>query len=216
MRSSASKSAWKSIGDADFMIRDGRAIHPSRRAVLKRLTRLSSSRAIRLLSTVTYRELLRADLPIEYTGIDINETVIESARRGFPEADWQVMGIDDLSFSAGSFDVTHCRHVLEHLPHYETAVRELFRVTSELVVICFWIPPAEDEQLHRSVRDGTYMWLNRYARRPLEDLLAKLSSSVEVEDVPFGDRLDRIYFCKVGDQTVEESSDMATVRSSRV
>src|ERR1700733_7378817 len=125
-------SLWRTTTDVDFMREKGRDDDPSHRWVTERLAGLDVARPFSLLdcgvmSGVTYRELRRAGLPVDYVGIDIGAPVIDACRAEFPEAGWYEMSVVDLAFSDNSFQVVNCRHVLEHLPYYETAVREMFR-----------------------------------------------------------------------------------------
>ncbi|MDJ1134476.1 class I SAM-dependent methyltransferase [Streptomyces iconiensis] len=150
-----------------------------------------------VMSGVTYDDLRRAGLAVDYTGVDMSDSVLADCRERRPEATWRRMNVMDLAFPDASFDVAHCRHVLEHLPYYETAVRELFRVARRYVVLCFFIVPSEPERLsRRPALDGSgYVWLNQYAPGPLDHLLRSLATSVEVIDVPEARRPNRVYVC---------------------
>ncbi|WP_406728650.1 class I SAM-dependent methyltransferase [Streptomyces sp. GD-15H] len=148
-----------------------------------------------VISGVTYRHLQQAGLAVNYTGIDIGEAALADCRELHPEAQWQQMSVTDLAFPDGSFDVVNCRHLLEHLPYYETAVRELFRVARRTVAICLFQVPREPEALLRRETANGYIWLNRYAPLPFEALLHSLSESVETVDVTADHRSNRIYFC---------------------
>lgn len=197
---------WLRDQDLDYMQREGRELHPSHRLVTDRLGQLYGDQAFSLLdlgvmSGVTYQKLTEAGLAVDYTGIDISEPIVTDCRRRFASARWEQMNAMDLSFADRSFDVVNCRHLLEHLPHFETAVREMFRVARRQVVLCLWIVPRFPERLMRREVDagGGYIWLNRYAPGPLEELLYKLSSDVEsidvLQDTPGDRRPNRIYLC---------------------
>ncbi|MEU1090209.1 class I SAM-dependent methyltransferase [Streptomyces sp. NPDC005892] len=193
-------SLWAQTSDVTHMGEEYRAAHPSHTAVTERIAALHPGAPFEMLdcgviSGVTYRHLLTAGLEVDYTGIDIGEGAITDCRRLYPEARWQQMSITDLAFRDGSFDVVNCRHVLEHLPYYETAVRELFRVARRTVVICMFQVPEESEVLLRRETANGYIWLNRYAAGPFEALLHSLSESVEVIDVPADHRRNQIYLC---------------------
>lgn len=192
---------WSRTTDLGFMRRDGRRDHPSRQTVTGRLGELFDGSFTLLdcgvMSGVTYEDLRRAGLPAAYTGVDMSDSVVADCRERLPEADWHRMSVTDLAFPDASFDVAHCRHVLEHLPYYETAVRELFRVARRYVVLCFFIVPGEPEKLDRrpALDASGYVWLNQYAPGPFERLLRTLSTSVEVIDVPDDRRPNRVYVC---------------------
>jgi ubiquinone/menaquinone biosynthesis C-methylase UbiE len=149
-----------------------------------------------VMSGVTYEKLQRAALPVDYTGIDMSPTVLADCRRRFPRSRWEQGNALDLAYAAGTFDIVYARHLLEHLPYYETAVREMFRVARQAVVICLFQVPAEPERLLRRETGNGYIWLNRYAPGPLEALLDSLSESVELQDVRRDQRTNRVYFCE--------------------
>ncbi|WP_327674278.1 class I SAM-dependent methyltransferase [Kitasatospora sp. NBC_00458] len=182
------------------MSEDGRAAHPSHSVVTERIAALQTGAPIELLdcgilSGVTYRHLLAAGLEVDYTGIDISEAALAHCRGLHPEARWQQMSVTDLAFPDGSFDVVNCRHLLETLPYYETAVREAFRVARHTVAICMFQVPQEPEVLLRRETANGYIWLNRYAPGPFEALLHSLSESVETVDVTADNGRNRIFFC---------------------
>lgn len=194
------ESLWAQTSDVGYMSEGRRADHPSHAVVTERIAALHSGAPFELLdcgvlSGVTYHHLLQAGLDVDYTGIDIGEAAIADCRRLHPEARWEQMSVTDLAFPDGSFDVVNCRHVLESLPYYETAVRELFRVARRTVVICMFQVPREPEALLRRETANGYIWLNRYAPGPFEALLHSLSESVEIVDVPADHRRNRVYFC---------------------
>lgn len=200
------ESVWHLTRELDYMDSDGRGAHPSHGVVTERLRQLHGDQAFSLLdagvfSGVTYQRLAEAGLSVDYTGIDISEPILEACRQRFPQARWVRMSAMDLSFPDRSFDVVNARHLLEVLPYYETAVRELFRVARKTVVLCLFITPRAPERLMRRVTadDGGYIWFNRCAPGPLEELLHKLSSEVEsldvLDDTPGARRPNRIYLC---------------------
>ncbi|MFI5726990.1 class I SAM-dependent methyltransferase [Streptomyces cyaneofuscatus] len=182
------------------MRQEEREVHPSHHWVTERLAELYQDTPFELLdvgvmSGVTYEELRKASLPTAYTGIDIGQAIVQDCQAKHPEAAWHQMSVTDLAFSDARFDVVNCRHVLEHLPYYETAVREMFRVARRHVVLCFFQPPREPEALLRRESPNGYIWLNRYAPGPLEDLLDRLAETVEQVDIRHDHRLNRVYFC---------------------
>jgi len=114
------------------------------------------------MSAVTYEKLQLASLTVDYTGIDRSATVLATAAGGSRECG-----------GAGKHPRPSLRHgdvrrcvreaLLEHLPYYETAVREMFRVARDSVVISLFQVPAEPERLLRRETGDGYIWLNRYA-----------------------------------------------------
>ena len=197
----ASPSLWAQTFDVDYMREDGRADHPSHIVVADQIRRWYADADFDFLdcgvmSGVTCGQLKKAGLKARYFGIDINRAILDHCRSLHPGARWELMSVADLAFPDESFEIVNCRHLLECLPYYETAVREIFRVARKHVVICMFQPPGEPEALLRRQTADGYIWLNRYAPAPFEALLDRLSSSVESVDVADNYRLNRVYLCE--------------------
>ncbi|MGH9601456.1 MAG: class I SAM-dependent methyltransferase [Terriglobales bacterium] len=68
------------------------------------------------------------------TGVDISETVLESAKQNVAQnhleaqARFSCEALEKLSFQDASFDLVHCRGVLMHIPDWKRALAELVRV----------------------------------------------------------------------------------------
>jgi SAM-dependent methyltransferase len=197
----STQSLWTQTADVGYMAEPERASSPSYATVTDFLRLHYGDRPFSVLdcgvlSGVTYTRVRDAGLAVDYTGIDVSEAVLADCRTRFPEARWQPMSVMDLAYPANSFDMVNCRHLLEHLPYYETALREIFRVAREYVAVClFQVPRSPEVTLRRETENG-YIWLNRYAPEPLEALLGALSAEVERHDVTAGTRTDRVYLCK--------------------
>ncbi|MGW8526786.1 class I SAM-dependent methyltransferase [Nocardiopsis sp. NPDC055824] len=191
---------WLRTADVDHMRRDGRDEDPGHAWTAERLGALYPGTSCTLLdcgvmSGVTYAGLRDAGLPVDYTGIDVSPRVLDACRTEHPGARWLEMSVTDLAFGEGSFDVVNSRHLLECLPYYETAVREMFRVARTHVIIGFFQVPRAPEALLRRETDEGYIWLNRYDPGPFEELLHRFSREVETADLRHGPRRSRIYLC---------------------
>ena len=65
----------------------------------------------------------------EVVGVDLATGMIERARlAAIPNARFEVMDIEDLTFDAGSFDGAVCGHGLQFVPHLDRALSEARRV----------------------------------------------------------------------------------------
>lgn len=87
---------------------------------------------------VEYEGIVRAGLSVRYTGVDVTSQMIDVAKSKFPDAKWIVGDIYDLPFPDRSFELVMCRAVLEHLPDYTGALKELNRVARRLVLITLY------------------------------------------------------------------------------
>ena len=69
--------------------------------------------------------------PYKVFGTDINSWALEQARQTMPDGSFLVVSAEDLgAFTNASFQIVIAKHVVEHLPHPETAIREMSRVLS--------------------------------------------------------------------------------------
>lgn len=93
------------------------------------------------------------DGPFAYLGVDCSEAMIETARRRYPQREFQVGDACALSFPDGSFDVVFNGVSLMHILDFERAIAESRRV-SKGYCLFHSVPVFED-------RDTTY--LRKYA-----------------------------------------------------
>ena len=64
----------------------------------------------------------------EYTGVDVTEVALKSAKARCSFADFHLMDITSLPFPDSAFDVVVSSQVIEHISEYEKAIAELKRV----------------------------------------------------------------------------------------
>ena len=75
------------------------------------------------------------ELGYDYTGIDVTSEMVEYARKKHPDGRFDVGDIYNLPFNDQQFDVVLCHDVLIHIPDFEKALAELWRVTKKFLVI---------------------------------------------------------------------------------
>ncbi len=125
---------------------------------------------------VDYDEYRAASYDIAYRGLDVTPFLVERAKsRGLDVVEGS---IEDLPFSDGEVDVVHARHVLEHLPHYRSAMEEAVRVASREVLFVFFIKPIEEDEVIDFNADLN-LFHNRYDRRAIDFLLGALPRVAE-------------------------------------
>ena len=71
---------------------------------------------------------------IDYTGIDIAKTPIETARYKYPEAKFLVTDGLQIPFGDNEFDLVHCTSVFVNEPCYRDLLREMYRVSNRFVL----------------------------------------------------------------------------------
>lgn len=74
---------------------------------------------------------------VAYHAIDVTPAIVERGRaRGMEDV--RLGSVEEIPYKAASMDVVYCRHVLEHLPSYRTALLEMHRVCRKHAVAVFW------------------------------------------------------------------------------
>ena len=62
------------------------------------------------------------------TGIDVNEVMLNAARRTLPDIEWRLGSATELPFDDASFDVVFCQQGLQYFPDRAKGMREMRRV----------------------------------------------------------------------------------------
>lgn len=107
-----------------------------------------------------------------YTGVDYTDKIVKhNIDKGLNVFQGDVR---NLNLTDKSFDVVHCRHVLEHLDDFTLALGEMIRVAKKRVVVPFFIGPNNTNQ--NVINYDTYMsvekiYNNNYSRVKIEQFL---------------------------------------------
>jgi ubiquinone/menaquinone biosynthesis C-methylase UbiE len=112
-----------------------------------------------------------------YQGIEPSRGMREAAAKIAQQRSGTVDGppilpgdITAIPYPNAAFELVYCRHVLEHLPTFETALTEMLRVAKLEMMAVFFMRPGREAYLTRE-RDGLFQ--NRYAKADIDDLLAQ-------------------------------------------
>ncbi len=122
---------------------------------------------------IDYTGLKRDNSEVQYTGVDITPVLVSIAQQHGINC---VLGdIENLPFSDNSFEISHARHILEHLNSYEAAIRELIRVSAKEVFITFFIKPveAENHTINLNTINGYLLYHNGYAKNLIEEYVTE-------------------------------------------
>lgn len=117
---------------------------------------------------------------IKYSAIDGCEKFVERAKN--VGINIVLAELDHIPFPDNSFDVVYIRHVLEHLPRYEDALKEAIRVTKKEVVVVFFIPPTDKED---AINFDGALYHNFYNKDKMVSFLYSLPEvdKIETQDV---------------------------------
>jgi len=134
---------------------------------------------------------------LKYSGGDVSEKMLELARKRYPEISFRNLDIFDLDLEDRSIDNVICIHVLQHLPHYEDAVRELMRVTKKRLYIVSWFQDEEQISFTKPAEKwaNQRFFNNRYSLRKFEDFVHGLAdvtiSREKIQNVSWAFKIQR-------------------------
>ena len=78
---------------------------------------------------------IRSDL--DCIGVDISSTYIKKAKLRNPGAEFVLCDAEFLPFRKRALDIVLCSEVLEHIPEYSRALKELLDVSNRFVILSF-------------------------------------------------------------------------------
>lgn len=113
-----------------------------------------------------YGEMLKRQIVTDksYTGGDISQKMLEIARHRFPEAKFTYLDILNLPYPDKSQPNVICIQVLQHLPHYSEAVKELIRITSgRLYITCWFNSGLKNQIVFGKTEWGASFYNNHYS-----------------------------------------------------
>ena len=79
-----------------------------------------------------------------YNAIDISETRTKQAKGNAPFCDVVKGNINSLPYKDSTFDLVICSETLEHIPNYQKAILEIFRVTKIRGFVLITVPNEEE------------------------------------------------------------------------
>ncbi len=123
-----------------------------------------------------YERYKRDGVGTVYKGVDSCRGLVDEAKSRGIDVDFG--DIENLEYKNHSFDVVTARHILEHLPDFEKALREMIRVAKYEVIVVFFLPPQEKEILQTDVNLNNEVNVNIYSRERVE-AVAKLFGRLE-------------------------------------
>jgi ubiquinone/menaquinone biosynthesis C-methylase UbiE len=133
---------------------------------------------------VEYEGFRAEDVPVEYIGMDLTESMRQGFKARFPEADVRSGDILDIALPDDAVDVVLVRHIFEHLEDWHMALVEALRVSRQYVLIVLFKLPT-----HREIkRIAPHTWENRIDWRELERLLRATGAEFTRTQLPYLDR----------------------------
>ena len=113
-----------------------------------------------------YGRLWECRKKVAYHAIDVTPAIVERGRaRGLEDV--RLGSVEEIPYKAASMDVVYCRHVLEHLPSYRTALLEMHRVCRKHAIAVFWrLDPTGERDLilWNAVADVPDVFHNLYSQ----------------------------------------------------
>jgi ubiquinone/menaquinone biosynthesis C-methylase UbiE len=196
------QSAWLSWNRFDNMEKAWRVNHRSHFVIIEWLKKEIAGNPFSMLdcgilSGVTYRKLREGNFTVTYTGIDIAPQIVADCRKRYPEADWRVMDVQQMTLPSNSRDVVLIRHVLEHLPYYDKAIKEAKRVSKKYALFCLFFPLGDRDELREKSKKGGKYHFNTYGRSGFERLLKGEFSEVQEVYIEDPQRDNQLFICRI-------------------
>lgn len=100
-------------------------------------------------SGLVYQEMLNKHIITikSYIGGDVSQKMLDIARHRYPKTNFIELDILNLPFTEKSQSNVICVQVLQHLPHYDNALRELMRITKERLYIVSWFNLSSEDDI---------------------------------------------------------------------
>lgn len=121
-----------------------------------------------------YEGFKRDGYNIDYCGLEPCAALRETALRRYVI---QLVddGLPDINTQGQQrWDCVHCRGVLEHLPRrYDVllSLSNMIRVARKCVLVSFFIPPNDPEEVREAMEGGAKLWHNKWSRIAIADHL---------------------------------------------
>lgn len=117
----------------------------------------------------------------KYTGLDFTPKFLKEAKRRNPESTFIEADAADTYIMDGSYDVSFCKDLMEHLPRdkWRSVMREMWRVSNRRMMVAFFIAPT-DKPTSYVLGEGPH-WTNHYNKGEVSLLLMSLPNARLVE-----------------------------------
>jgi ubiquinone/menaquinone biosynthesis C-methylase UbiE len=128
---------------------------------------------------------LQARWKFGYKGTDYSKGMIKTAKKMFPEGDWEVEDARHLKEKDNSWDAVVLMHCLDHLDDYQAAIKEATRVAKKYVLIVLWrgLTPSDENNLNDKSsygRDDGKLWIDQHLQDYSE---TKLKEAFRMNDL---------------------------------
>jgi ubiquinone/menaquinone biosynthesis C-methylase UbiE len=94
---------------------------------------------------IDYKHFYKHQDDIEYQAVDFTQKVVDYSQT--LGAFCKLGSIEDIPHEDNSFDFVYCRHVLEHLADYKTAIQEMVRVSKKCICLALWMMEEKEAKL---------------------------------------------------------------------
>lgn len=109
---------------------------------------------------------------LKYTGLDITPEIVKyNLERGI---DCVEGSANSIPFPDSSFEVVHCRHVIEHMEGFQKPISEMIRVAQRLVLVSFFIEPLTNGKSIISLDNKETefeIYHNQYSKKEISEYL---------------------------------------------
>lgn len=104
---------------------------------------------------------------INYSAIDITKKIVEKGKN--LGINCEQSSVEEIIHNDNSYDLVYCRHVMEHLDYYRTALEEMLRVSNKYVCVIFWLLSDSEDII--DYNDTLKLYHNKYSKNKIEEFL---------------------------------------------
>ena len=128
-------------------------------------------------SGTTLEAMLKEEIQVIYTGVDIIPKNTEWCKKQWPLYYWEHNpSLHKIDQPDKSWDVVYSRHVVDHMESFEKAMDEHKRVAKKLVIVILWtgLLDGDEHQIKNIFENGkTYQdeYTNYYSRKKIKEYL---------------------------------------------
>lgn len=172
------ETAWERTKRQDFLRVERQLNHPIRKLILENAMG-NTVGDFGCASCIDYP--MWRDAGYDYLGIDITAKFLNYAKKLYPEICLLHKDASDTGLRDHCFDTSYCKDLLEHLPprKYVSVLNEMWRLTSKVMMIVFYISPKDKPTKYDVVKNLHYK--NRYNKQEILNAIEGLNpKSVKV------------------------------------
>lgn len=169
---------FQDVAPPDFMEGPNQINHPVRLMMAREAAKVGTTVLDVACNTCIDYPLMKSS-GLRYTGIDFQEKFIKRAKDLYPDVDARIANAMEIPFPDLSYYTAYAKDLFEHLPplgnepNYQTAIKEIWRVCSRLMMLSFFHEPAAETNIYYHPLG---YWDNTYSQSEINQFLSGIGA----------------------------------------